>query len=77
MATSKESPFYNFKVLNRNGEEYPLSSKKGKVVLVVNTASKCSFTPQYQGLEYIYRRLWEKYDEDFVILGFPCNQFMQ
>jgi glutathione peroxidase len=100
MATSKESPFYNFKVLDckyspspnvllyvhlsfprlrpaGNEEEYPLSSTKGKVVLVVNTASKCNFTPQYQGLEDIYRRLREKYDEDFVILGFPCNQFLR
>ncbi|KAJ5116062.1 hypothetical protein N7456_000410 [Penicillium angulare] len=77
MATSKESPFYNFKVLDRNGKEYPLSSTKGKVVLVVNTASKCSFTVQYQGLEDIYRRLQEEYNEDFVILGFPCNQFLR
>ncbi|PIG79025.1 hypothetical protein AARAC_003582 [Aspergillus arachidicola] len=61
-------PFYDFKVLDRNGEEYPLSSTKGEVVLVVNTASKCSFTHQYQGLEDLYRRLREKYDEDFVTL---------
>ncbi|KAJ5913145.1 hypothetical protein N7504_002028 [Penicillium tannophilum] len=77
MTTCKESPFYNFQVLDRNGKEYPLSSAKGKVVLVVNTASKCSFTVQYQGLEDIYRRLQEQYNEDFVNLGFPCNQFLR
>lgn len=43
----------------------------------MNTASKCSFTVQYQGLEDIYRRLQEQYNEDFVILGFPCNQFLR
>jgi peroxiredoxin len=47
----------------------------GKVVLVVNTASKCGFTPQYAGLEKLYKSIKERYGDDFVILGFPCNQF--
>lgn len=52
-----------------------LADYKGKVVLVVNTASKCGFTPQYAGLEKLYKSIKEKNPEDFVILGFPCNQF--
>ncbi|KAL8298750.1 hypothetical protein RB597_007388 [Gaeumannomyces tritici] len=57
------------------GEEAPLSEYKGKVVLVVNTASECGFTPQYGGLETVYKKLKETHGDDFVILGFPCNQF--
>lgn len=53
----------------------PLSDYKGKVVLIVNTASKCGFTPQYAGLEKLYKSVREKHPDDFVILGFPCNQF--
>ena len=64
--------FYNYKVKNISGEEVSMSDYKGKVVLIVNTASKCGFTKQYEGLEELY----EKYkDQGFVILGFPCNQF--
>jgi glutathione peroxidase-family protein len=44
-------------------------------VLVVNTASKCGFTPQFEGLEKLYKKLSAKYPEDFTVLGFPCNQF--
>jgi glutathione peroxidase len=55
-----------------NGEQIKLSEYKGKVILIVNTASKCGFTPQYDGLEEIYQ---EYKDRGFVVLGFPCNQF--
>jgi glutathione peroxidase len=63
---------YDFEALNLRGESVSLESFRGKVVLVVNTASKCGFTPQYQGLELLY----QKYSEmGLEILGFPCNQF--
>ncbi|MEQ1541104.1 MAG: glutathione peroxidase [Novosphingobium sp.] len=55
-----------------NGDQVSLADKLGKVVLVVNTASKCGFTPQYDGLE----ALWRKYkDRGFEVIAFPCNQF--
>ena len=55
-----------------SGQEQPLAAYAGKLVLLVNTASKCGHTPQYQGLE----ALWRQYgDEGLVVLGFPCNQF--
>jgi peroxiredoxin len=57
------------------GKEVPLADYKGKVVLIVNTASKCGFTPQYDGLEKLWKKVSEKHPDDFVILGFPCNQF--
>ena len=63
---------YGFKALTIDNQPATLSSYKGKVLLIVNVASKCGFTPQYAGLE----KLYEKYkDKGFVILGFPCNQF--
>ena len=63
---------YDIKVLNRKGEEVEMASFKGKVLLIVNTATGCGFTPQYKGLEELY----EKYNESgFEILDFPCNQF--
>ena len=64
---------YDFEIKNQSGEVVDLAKFKNKVVLVVNTASKCGFTPQYNGLE----KLYEKYvDDGFVILDFPCNQFL-
>jgi len=66
------STIYDFKTQTLDGKPAKLSHYKGKVVLIVNVASKCGFTPQYKGLEALY----EKYkDQGFVILGFPCNQF--
>lgn len=63
---------YDFKVTTIDGDEVSLEQYKGKVLVIVNTASKCGFTPQYEGLE----KLYEQYkDEDFEILGFPSNQF--
>ena len=63
---------YDFKVKTRKGEEVELSTFKGKVMLIVNTATGCGFTPQYEGLE----KLYEKYhDKGFEVLDFPCNQF--
>ncbi|KAG9235395.1 putative peroxiredoxin HYR1 [Amylocarpus encephaloides] len=67
--------FYDFKPLDKRGQTVPLADYKGKVVLVVNTASKCGFTPQYEGLEKLYKEIKEKHGDDFQILGFPCNQF--
>lgn len=63
---------YDFKVIKNNGKEISLSEYKGKVLLIVNSATGCGFTPQYKSLEKIY----EKYkDQGFEILDFPCNQF--
>jgi len=65
---------YDYKVEDINGEEFDFASLKGKKILIVNTASKCGFTPQYEGLE----RLYQKYkDQNFVIIGFPSNDFKQ
>lgn len=67
-----QSDFYTFKVRNITGEEFDLAQLKGKKVMVVNTASKCGFTPQYEDLQELY----EKYGgDDFMIIGFPANNF--
>ena len=63
---------YDFTVKDINGNDFDMSSLKNKVVLIVNTASKCGFTPQFEGLEKLYKKYKDK---DFVIIGFPCNQF--
>ena len=63
---------YDFEAETLDGKPAPLSDWRDKVVLIVNTASKCGFTPQYKGLEDLYRKYR---DRGFVVLGFPCNQF--
>jgi len=67
----KES-IYDYKVKNIDGNEVVMSEFKDKVLMIVNVASKCGFTPQYQGLQ----KLYDAYkDQGLVVLGFPCNQF--
>jgi len=63
---------YDFTVKDTFGDDVSLADYKGKVLLIVNTASKCGFTPQFEGLEKLYTELSAK---GFEILGFPCNQF--
>ena len=66
------SSLYDFTAQAADGSPAPLSDHRGKVLLIVNVASKCGFTPQYEGLE----ALWRRYrDRGLVVLGFPCNQF--
>ena len=67
----KES-IYDYKVKDIDGNEVVMSEFKGKVLMIVNVASKCGFTPQYEGLQ----KLYDAYkDQGLVVLGFPCNQF--
>lgn len=69
----KKMSIHEFKVENINGEEFDFSSLNGKKIMVVNTASKCGLTPQYEKLEALY----QKYKNDnFIIIGFPSNDFM-
>ena len=63
---------YDFNVLDNKGNDVSLSKYEGKVLLVVNTATGCGFTPQYEGLENMYKKYHE---QGFEILDFPCNQF--
>lgn len=67
-----ETKFYGFKANSLQGKEIGMDSFKGKTILIVNTASKCGLTHQFEGLEKLYQKYKER---DFVILGFPCNQF--
>lgn len=63
---------YDFSATAIDGSEVPLERYRGRVLLIVNTASACGFTPQYEGLEALYEQLADK---GLVVLGFPCNQF--
>ncbi|KAI9875272.1 MAG: hypothetical protein M1823_007512 [Watsoniomyces obsoletus] len=67
--------FFEFTTKDKTDQEYPLAQHKGKVILAVNTASKCGFTPQFKGLETVWKTISQKYPDQFVMLGFPCNQF--
>ncbi len=71
-ALAQTQNFHDFKVKDIDGNEFNMAGLKGKKVLVVNTASKCGYTPQYEGLEKLYK----KYGGDkFIIIGFPANNF--
>jgi glutathione peroxidase len=70
--TSAENTLYGFTVKDSRGKDYSLAALKGKVALIVNVASNCGFTPQYEGLEALYKRYSP---QGLVVLGFPCNQF--
>jgi glutathione peroxidase len=74
MTEQRSQSLYDFSATSIDGKPVTLSTYKDKVLLIVNTASQCGFTPQYQGLQSLY----DKYvDQGLVVLGFPCNQFGQ
>ena len=70
--TGGKTTIYDFTAESNAGEQVNFKDYKGKVLLVVNTASKCGFTPQYDGLEALYKKYK---DQGFVVIGFPCDQF--
>ncbi|KAF2757706.1 glutathione peroxidase [Pseudovirgaria hyperparasitica] len=72
---SSATTFYDFKPLDPKGTPFDFTQLHNKVVLIVNTASKCGFTPQFAGLEALYKDIQATHPSDFTILGFPCNQF--
>lgn len=74
LKAQKETSIYDFKLVSLEGDTIDFSTYKDKVLLIVNTASKCGLTPQYEGLELLYR---EYKDKGLEILGFPCNQFLE
>jgi glutathione peroxidase len=69
---SQTSGFYDFKVKTLEGKDFDFASLKGKKVMIVNTASKCGYTPQYEDLQTLY----EQFGQKLVIIGFPANNFM-
>lgn len=69
---SQPTSFYDFKVKTLEGKDFDFASLKGKKVMVVNTASKCGFTPQYEDLQTLY----EQFGQKLAIIGFPANNFM-
>ncbi|BAU14860.1 glutathione peroxidase [Leptolyngbya sp. NIES-3755] len=74
MTTTQSPSIYDFAANSLEGQPVSLSTFKDKVLLIVNTASQCGFTPQYQGLQSIYTKYQ---NQGFEVLGFPCNQFGQ
>lgn len=74
LGTYAQTSFHDFTVKDIDGKEYAFDQLKGKKVLVVNVASKCGFTPQYEGLQELYKTYK---DDNFVIIGFPANNFMR
>lgn len=70
-ASGPSSPFYDFKVKTLDGGEFDFSKLKGKKVLIVNTASECGYTPQYEGLQELH----QKFGSKVTVIGFPCNDF--
>lgn len=72
-STTMKRSIHEFTVTDINGQSFSFSSLKGKKIMVVNTASKCGLTPQYEGLEAVYKKYKDK---NFVIVGFPANDFM-
>jgi len=69
------SSLYDLPVVSLDGQPGTLAPWRGHVLLIVNVASRCGFTPQYAGLEALYKSIKDKHPDDFVVLGFPCNQF--
>ena len=74
LTLSAQSSVYDFTVKDDGGNDVSLAKYKGKVLLIVNTATRCGFTPQYKDLEPLYQKY---HDQGFEILDFPCNQFGQ
>ncbi len=72
-AVSTDAPIYTFPITTLDGKTETLEQYRGKVLLIVNVASKCGFTPQYAGLEELYRTYASR---GLMVLGFPCNQFL-